>query len=114
MHEINIILACAALLLLSLGLIKRALEVSLLSEPLIALLAGVLIGPQLLGWAEPLSWEHPYRILHQTARFSIGLALMAAAMRVPPGFLRRHLRGFLSLTGGGMLLMCALATGFNP
>jgi len=112
MEEINIIIAVISFLLLSLGLIKKYLELSVFSEPLIALLSGILIGPEFLGLTDPGSWEHPVDILHQSTRFTLSLALMAAALRLPPNFIRKNARPFSVLVLGGMLLMLIFASLF--
>ena len=105
MEEINILIAVISFLLLSLGLIKKHLEISVFSEPLIALLSGILIGPEFLRWIEPYAWEHSFNVVHQATRFTLSLALMAAALRLPSRFIRKNAGPFSVLVLGGMLLM---------
>ena len=48
--------------------------------------------------------------LHETARFTLALAVTGAAMRLPAGWLRRNWRGMLVVLGPGMVLMMAAGT----
>ena len=95
-----------AVLVIALSRVVRRLPVS---EPLVALVAGVLLGPQVLGALEvaPLTqeWEH----LHTASRLLLALSVMAVALRYPAGHLRRHWRPIAVLLIVVMPLM-ALAT----
>ena len=53
MSELNVALAVVGGLVLVIGLLSGLIRRSLLSEPLVALLAGVLLGPAALGLLIP-------------------------------------------------------------
>ena len=108
--EINIIVAIIAFLILSMGLVKANIKQSHLSEPLIAIIAGIIIGPKVLELISPFSWEKPNEILHQFARFTLALAVMASALRLPIDFLKKNTKSFLIILCGGMILMLLLAS----
>ncbi len=110
MVEINVIVAIIAFLILGMGLIKIHIKESILSEPLISIMAGIVIGPEVLGLISPFSWEEPYEILHQFSRFTLALAVMAAALSLPVNFLKKNLRPFLIILIVGMIFMLILSS----
>lgn len=91
------------------GLINANLWIS---EPLACALVGFAIGPMGFGVVFYGHHEAPLNLafLHQTARFTLALAVTGAAMRLPAGWLRRNWRGMLVVLGPGMLLMAAAST----
>jgi NhaP-type Na+/H+ or K+/H+ antiporter len=70
-----------------LGMVVAALSARIrrlpVSEPLLALLAGVLVGPQLLGWLplSPITSDH--ETLHEASRILLSVSVMAVALRYP-------------------------------
>ncbi len=56
MEQLNIALATVGGLVLVLGLLSAPLRRSVLAEPLLALLLGVLLGPAVLGLLDPARW----------------------------------------------------------
>lgn len=110
MHELPIALAVIGVLVIALGLASRPLERLPVSGPLVALLAGVALGPQGLDVLHPAQWGNEHRILEEAARLTIAVGLMAIALRLPPGFLARHWRSLAALVLLVMPLM-ALAGG---
>lgn len=128
MHELAVSLALIGALVLALGLASRPLERLPVSGPLVALLAGVALGPQGLEVLHPQRWGDEQRIVEEAARLTIAVGLMAIALRLPPGFLARHWRSLaallvlvmplMALVGGvlvwallGMPLLLALVVG---
>jgi NhaP-type Na+/H+ or K+/H+ antiporter len=99
-----------AVVVIALSRILRRLPVS---EPLVALAAGVLLGPQVLGALEvaPLTqeWEH----LHTASRLLLALSVMAVALRYPAGPLRRHWRPVAVLLIVVMPLMALAAAALS-
>ena len=83
MSELNIALAVVGALVLVIGLLSGLIRHSLLSEPLLALLVGVLIGPGFLGLLDLASWGHRETILEQAARLTLAISLMGVALRLP-------------------------------
>ena len=90
MQEFNIALLTVGALVLVVGFTAQHLQSrSPLSEPLIALLAGILIGPLGFGWLRPAGWGNPLAIMEELTRLTLALSLITAALRLPGGYLRR-------------------------
>jgi NhaP-type Na+/H+ or K+/H+ antiporter len=94
LSELNVALTAVGGLVLVLGLLSALIRRSILSEPLVALLAGVLLGPAALGLLDPASWGSRETILEQAARLTLAISLMGVALRLPK---REPLRGWRSL-----------------
>ena len=107
MDVLNLMFAVIGGLVATFGLLAGLVKIRIrvLSEPLLATLVGVAIGPALLGWAEPEQWPHSKRLLEETARIAVALAVMSIALRVKAEFLIRQHRALLALLGVGMLAM---------
>jgi len=112
MNELNLIIAVISFLVISLGLIKNYIKRSILSEPLISLVIGILIGPLVFGFADPFTWEKSSEILHESTRYTLALAIMASALRLPADYIQKHARPFAIVLLGGMVLMLILASSF--
>ncbi len=84
------------------GLIK---EVTLFSEPLAALLAGVMIGPAVFSLLDLASLGDQATILEQAALITLGVALMGVALRLPREYIGRSWRSLVVLLGLLMPLM---------
>ncbi len=97
MSELNIALAVVGGLVLVLGLLSGLVRRSFLSEPLVALLVGVLLGPAALGLLDLLNWGHQETILEQAARLTLAVGLMGVALRLPKGEPSRHWRSMAVL-----------------
>jgi NhaP-type Na+/H+ or K+/H+ antiporter len=112
--EINIALLTLGGLVIVLGLFSGFLKERLfLSDPILALLVGVLLGPFVLGWIDLAHWGKPEAILEQGARLAIAIQLMGVALRLPMLSLRRT--GIESAWVVNSLIICAsiLAHGFT-
>lgn len=94
MSELNIALTAVGGLVLVIGLLSGAIRRSILSEPLVALLAGMLLGPAVLGLLDPAGWGSQETILEQAARLTLAISLMGVALRLPK---REPFRGWRSL-----------------
>lgn len=106
--DIWVIVLCTFGLLVALGATSGVINYLLwVSEPLACVLAGVALGP--LGFdllhlnpaANPLHAE----ILREAARFTLAIAVTAAAMRLPQHWLRGNWRSMAVPLLPGMLLM---------
>ena len=106
MNVLYLSLAAVGGLLLLLGLLGGLLkERTPVSEPLIALLAGVLIGPAALGLLNLADLGDQTLILEEAALVTLGVALVGVALRLPVGYSRRNRRLLLVLLGIVMPLM---------
>jgi NhaP-type Na+/H+ or K+/H+ antiporter len=107
LHDLYVALAVIGGLLLVLGLLTGLINnTAYASEPLIALLAGVLIGPAALGWlnlsAVGIQEEV---ILEQASLVTLAVALVGVALRLPVGFITNNWRPLVVLLGLVMPLM---------
>ena len=105
MYELNLALALVGGLVLLIGLFSGLIRQSPLSEPLIALVAGVLLSPALLGELDPARWGNQDAILEQAARMTLAVGLMSVALRIPKDEPFRHWRSLAILLGLVMPLM---------
>jgi NhaP-type Na+/H+ or K+/H+ antiporter len=92
----------AGLLALTSGAIKDGVD--FLSEPLIALAAGLALGPLGLSVLETVP---SHRGLEAIAELTVGLAVMAGVLRIPPAWLRAAWADILIMLGPVMLAMWA-------
>lgn len=106
MREFNIALLTVGLLVLLVGLLSdRLRERSLLSETLVALAAGVALGPLGSGLLRPQGWGNDMEIMEEVARLTLALSLISAALRLPRGYLRGHWRAPAMMLGVVLPLM---------
>jgi sodium/hydrogen antiporter len=99
----------------TLGVVVAALSARLrelpLSEPLLALTAGVLLGPQVSGILDlpPLTQDHA--IIHDGSRLLLAVSVMAVALRYSFTGVRAQWRGVLLLVLVAMPAMAVVSTG---
>src|ERR671915_369050 len=106
LRELYVSLAAVGGLLLLLGVVGGLLkERTPISEPLIALLAGVLIGPAALGLLELAELGNETLILEEAALVTLGIALVGVALRLPVGYASSNWRLLVVLVGILMPLM---------
>lgn len=106
MRELYVSLAAVGGLLLLLGVLGGLLkERTPVSEPLIALIAGVLIGPAALGLLDLAELGNETLILEQAALVTLGIALVGVALRLPVGYASGNWRLLVVLLGIVMPLM---------
>ena len=104
--ELYVSLAAVGGLLLLLGMLGGLLkERTPVSEPLIALLAGVLIGPAALGLLDLADLGDQTLILEEAALVTLGVALVGVALRLPVGYSSSNWRLLVVLLGIVMPLM---------
>jgi NhaP-type Na+/H+ or K+/H+ antiporter len=105
LSELNISLAVVGALVLSIGLFSEPLKRSFLSGPMLALAAGVLLGPAVFGVLDPARWGRQEIILEQAARLTLAIALMGIALRLPAGYPLSRWRSLAVMLGLVMPLM---------
>jgi NhaP-type Na+/H+ or K+/H+ antiporter len=113
MSELNVALVAVGGLTLVLSLAAGFVRnrVFCLSEPMAAVALGVIVGPAGLGLLHLARWGDPFAIVEQAARLTVGLAVMAAALRLPRRYVqgnRRPMAAVLLLGMGGMWLVSTL------
>src|SRR5215211_3758782 len=106
LRELYVSLAAVGGLLLLLGVLGGVLkERTPVSEPLVALLAGVLIGPAALGLLDLADLGNQTVILEEAALVTLGVALVGVALRLPVGYASSNWRLLVVLLGIVMPLM---------
>jgi len=106
LNVLYVSLAAVGGLLLLLGLLGGLLkERTPVSEPLIALIAGVLIGPGALGLLDLADLGNQTLILEEAALVTLGVALVGVALRLPIGYSSSNWRLLFVLLGIVMPLM---------
>ncbi|EKV31775.1 hypothetical protein C882_3526 [Caenispirillum salinarum AK4] len=112
MTEFNILVFAAAAVVLLLGLSSGVAKAWLpVSEPMIAIAAGILIGPLGMDWLRLEALGDPHAITEQVARMTITVAVVTAAVRLPPGFFTsRKVIGPAIALGPGMLAMWGVSS----
>jgi NhaP-type Na+/H+ or K+/H+ antiporter len=104
--ELYVSLAAVGGLLLLLGMLGGVLkERTPVSEPLIALLAGVLIGPAVFDLLDLSGLGSQTVILEEAALVTLGIALVGVALRLPVGYISGNWRLLVVLLGIVMPLM---------
>jgi sodium/hydrogen antiporter len=101
MDQLNVVLFVVGALALGLGLISRLIRRIPISEPLVAVLLGVAIGPIGLGVVDLGGSGDGRRVLEEGARITLAIGLMAVALRLPVAELRAAWRSIA-------LLICVL------
>ena len=105
---LTITILIVSLLLFLMGSVINKLQKIALTEPMIALLVGVLVGPVLHLIQVPEAQQEP--ILEWGAKLTIAMALMSSALKLKQRYLVSHKQMLSVLVVGGMLLMFATST----
>src|SRR5215207_3518885 len=106
LNVLYVSLAAVGGLLLLLGMLGGLLkERTPVSEPLIALIARVLIGPAVLGLLDLAALGNQTLILEEAALITLGVALVGVALRLPIGYSSSNWRLLFVLLGIVMPLM---------
>ncbi|MDP9359773.1 MAG: cation:proton antiporter [Chloroflexota bacterium] len=104
MHAIDTTVAILAGLALAMVLFASWIRLHWINEPLLALLLGVLVGPEVLGWFDLAAYGEEPKILEVVARYTLALALVVVGLELR-GYLGRHWRSLVALVAGGTVLM---------
>lgn len=85
---LDVALVVVGAAVVGLGLFADALKRLWLSLPLVALVAGVLLGPQVLGVLDPDRVGDEYRLLEELARLTLAISLTSTALQFSRADLR--------------------------
>lgn len=105
MHHLNVILTIIALAIILLALINKKIEGAPLSEPLMALGIGILVGPEALKFFAIEGMENQVKLMEQMARFTLVFSLMSTGLRLPGNYFFKHKNTLTPLILLGMLFM---------
>lgn len=109
-EDLNIILTILGAMVLLIGLGSKWLEKSPIPATLLALIIGILLGPEVLDIIDITEYGEKSTILEVSARVTLGIGLMGVALRIPKQFPQENWRQLFILISGGMLLMWAIST----
>ncbi len=109
MREIDIAVASMAGLALVMGLFTHWIRLHWINEPILALLLGVLIGPEGLGWLDLAKYGEESAILEVTARFTLAIALVSVGLELR-GYLTGAWRSLTVLVLAGMALTWGISS----
>jgi sodium/hydrogen antiporter len=93
------------------GAFFRKIENISVTEPLLALCFGIIIGPDVLGVIASANSEDEFKILEYACEFTIAMALMATALRLPTHIFRKNAATLTNLTFFGMIFMWLSSSG---
>lgn len=99
-----LVLFIVSFLIISTGAVYKKMQEIFLTEPLIAMVAGIIFGPYVLEIIQPES-HNKLQILKTTCEFTIAVALMATALRIQKNFFFKNFLSQTTIVIGGMILM---------
>lgn len=105
MTQLNVALAVMGAVAVCIALLSALIKRSPISEPALAVLVGLAVGPHGLGWLDLARWGEPLTILEQAARLTLAIGLMGVALRLERGALKAMLRPVVLLLILAMLGM---------
>jgi NhaP-type Na+/H+ or K+/H+ antiporter len=105
-EQFNLLLLTLGGLLLFLELASGILKIRLfLSEPIVALLSGMIVGPLVLNALDMNSWGNATLILEEVARLTLAITLIGIAFRLPDRFIMDNIKDIAVLLGVVLPLM---------
>jgi NhaP-type Na+/H+ or K+/H+ antiporter len=110
MNVFDVIVAVLGGTTLLLGLGSKWLARSPLPPTLLALLMGVVLGPEVFNLIDPEVMGDRASLVEKAARLTLGIGLVGVALRIPREYPRRRWREMLLLISIGMVLMWAIST----
>ncbi|HEV2125970.1 MAG TPA: cation:proton antiporter [Chloroflexota bacterium] len=105
MSQVYLVLLVMGGLVLALGLVSRLSSRGPITDPLVALILGVLIGPLGFGVLDPADWGDQTIIMEVAAEVTLAIGVMGAALRLPGNSFWREWRSMVILLGLVMPLM---------
>jgi NhaP-type Na+/H+ or K+/H+ antiporter len=106
MDTLNMALFIIGSVVLVLGLFAGVIKNRLfISEPLVAVLVGVLVGPLVFDILDVANWGDQVTILEQVARLTLAVSLMSVAIRLPHKYIFQHWKSVAIMLGVVMPLM---------
>ena len=110
---IDVLLVATGVLAVVVVALSRLIRSLPLSEPLVALLVGVVLGPQVTGALEVSPLTEEWKHLHEASRLLLALSVMAVALRYPSEAVRRRWRPVAMLLLVVMPLMAVTTTALS-
>lgn len=105
MSDLHLSLVVLGAVVLLVGVFSRAIRQTAVSGPMLALAVGVAVGPYGAGWLGLAEWGDERVILQEVARLTLGVAVIAVALRVPKAWLLGQWRSPAIMASFGMVGM---------
>ncbi|MGY8819129.1 MAG: cation:proton antiporter domain-containing protein [Pseudomonadales bacterium] len=115
MSQLNIALAIMGGVAVCTALLSALIKRSPVSEPALAVLVGLAVGPYGLSWLDLAHWGDTFSILEQAARLTLAIGLMGVALRLQRAALKAMLKPvmlLLTFVMLGMWLVSSLLAGW--
>ncbi len=105
MTQLNIALAVVGSVAVCIALLSALIKRCPISEPALAVLIGLAVGPYGLAWLDLARWGEPFGILEQAARLTLAIGLMGVALRLERDALKAMFKPIVLLLTFAMLGM---------
>jgi NhaP-type Na+/H+ or K+/H+ antiporter len=102
--NLMLVTVCVGILILISGAFFSEFKKVFITEPLLSLVIAILLSPAVFGLIE-LDIQESHSVLKKTCEYTIAMALMATALRIPRGFYLKNFKTQTSFILFGMLLM---------
>lgn len=96
-ETINLVLVIIGGLVFFLGIISEVIKRLNFSEPIAAMVLGVLLSSAVSGIFDLDVWSH--KLLEEIARLAVAVGVMGVALRVPSSYTRSHWRSVAVMLG---------------
>ncbi len=111
--ELDIVLAAVGVLGVVVATMSAKMRSLPISEPLLGLVAGIVLGPQVVGVLAMPTLVAEQSLLHEVSRVLLAISVMAVALRYPFGEVRRHVRPVLILLLLVLPVMAVVSAGLG-
>lgn len=103
--ELMVVVFFISFILVASGATVKIVQNIFLTEPLVAMLAGILLGPEVLDLIHSDEVPKKHHIIELACQFTIAMALMATALRIPMDFYKKDFITQSNIVFFGMILM---------
>lgn len=108
--DLMLIVFFISLIIILSGAVYKKLQSHSVTEPFIALILGVVVGPDVLDIIHSAPAAQEFKVLRTACEFTLAMALMATALRLPQHFLKKNKQTASLLVIFGMILMWLLSS----
>ncbi|MCT7377986.1 cation:proton antiporter [Chelativorans salis] len=103
--QLNLSLAIAGALVLVVGLVSEKMKHTIVSELMVSVTLGIIVGPMVLNIIEVQGWGDHHTIIEEAARITLAIGLMGVGLRLSPNDFRTLARPVAVVLTLGMLGM---------
>ena len=111
--KIDILLLAGGLLAVVVAALSERMRRIPVSEPLLALLAGILLGPSVMGALQVTPFVEDHTWVHTATRLLLAISVMSVALRYPLGDVRSRAKPVLMLLAVVMPVMALVTAGLS-